>query len=101
MKWVLINRGNPDRVEQVSIHKTVGNETWYDEMPKDTTPEFFDKSDLKFIAVSLAHSEIPPIVNTTDTDWLKIEDILLGWGIKVEFLCREELKQKYLKKNRC
>lgn len=46
-----------------------------------------DKADRKFIAVALKDNPIPPIVNASDTDWYKDQDMLKKGGIQVIELC--------------
>ena len=48
-----------------------------------------DRNDRKFVAVSLAFSTPPPIVNATDSDWADWEAGLRDHGIEVIQLCPE------------
>ena len=57
-----------------------------------------DEADRKFIAVSNAHPQKPPIVQATDSKWIGWEDRLKQVGIEVQFIDRDWLTQKYTKK---
>lgn len=48
-----------------------------------------DRSDRKFVAVSLSFASIPPVVNASDRDWVDWEDGLGDYGIEVIQLCPE------------
>ena len=48
-----------------------------------------DRSDRKFVAVSLSHSPPAPVVNATDSDWVDWEEALSDNGIEVIQLCPE------------
>jgi hypothetical protein len=51
-----------------------------------------DKDDRKFIAVALAHSPTPPIVNATDTDWAKDKAMLDPGGIIIQEICDDYIQ---------
>ncbi|MEB3338149.1 MAG: hypothetical protein VKJ46_11845 [Leptolyngbyaceae bacterium] len=85
LKWVLTNRSNPQRCEQVSITQISENE--FAEFPKSEALEKFDRSDRKFVAVALAHPHHPPITNAVDSDWRDFQDALAEYGVQIEFLC--------------
>ena len=48
-----------------------------------------DDDDRKFVAVALSFSTPPPIVNATDSDWVRWIDALRNRGIEVIQLCPE------------
>jgi len=98
LKWVLTNRENPFKVEKVRITPLENENRGFNEIPDDKDLERFDLSDRKFLAVSFSHNEKPPIVQGTDSKWIGFEDVLLKHGIKIEFLCKEELLSMYSKK---
>lgn len=64
-KWVLRNHANKSRCDLVGIstHKTRG----YESFPDDARLENFDPPDRKFVAVSSAHPEHPPILQAADS----------------------------------
>ena len=92
LKWVLDNRFT-GRIEQVSITPTVEHKPSFKEFPQDAQLENFDVSDRKFVAVSLAHPESPPILNAVDTDWWQFKDVLEANGVIVEFLCPNDVQR--------
>ena len=57
-----------------------------------------DRSDRKFVAVSLAHEARPPIHNASDEDWLEDETILANCGIQVIHHCEAELRRRLKEK---
>lgn len=90
LKWVLDNLKNPSRCEQVAITPVDGAyERGFREFPQDPCLVGFDRSDRKFVAVSLVHRQRPPILNATDSDWWDYREALERNGVRVVFLCRE------------
>jgi len=92
LKWILTNLANPERCELVSI-TPVGDETNFQEFPSDTALRRFDPSDRKFVAVALAHSQHPPIIQAIDSKWWEFRIPLRRNGVKVEFLCQQDLQR--------
>jgi len=88
LKWVLTNWRNPRRCElvHISLQPELG-ENRFVEFPDDPEMTGFDPSDRKFVAVALAHSAKPPILNAVDRDWWDHRGPLSRHGIQVEFLC--------------
>jgi hypothetical protein len=72
LKWVLLNRNNLNRCEQVTI--TQISEYEFLEFPQSESLKKF-------------HSKKPPIVNAVDSDWAIDQEALSEHGINVEFLC--------------
>lgn len=91
LRWVLINRANPQRCELVSITpKGSGHDVSdFAEFPEIHELQEFDPADKKFVAVALAHPDHPPILNAVDTDWEIFREPLERIGVRVEFLCGE------------
>jgi hypothetical protein len=52
-----------------------------------------DEDDRTFVAVALAHTPTPPIVDATDTDWTKDKAMLEAGGIHVQELCPDYLRE--------
>ena len=89
VKWVLRNRTNPARCDEVPLveHPTRGFESF----PDDERLRSFDRSDRKFVAVALAHPEVPPIAQAADSKWLGWAPALRAHGVAVDFLCPEDI----------
>ncbi len=87
LKWVLTNHRNPRRCELVPIveHPTRG----FEEFPADPALAGFDREDRKFVAVSRAHAQHPPILNAVDTDWWHYREAFKKHNVHIEFLCPE------------
>lgn len=93
LKWLLQVQGDSSHVELVTITPTNAEQTTFAEFPPDAALEAaFDPADRKFVATANAHPEKPPILESADSKWLGWEDQLKKHGIKVEVLCRGELK---------
>lgn len=86
LRWVLTNRYNIQRCEQVHITPAA---PWpeFVEFPDDPALHGFDRSEHKFVAVAAAHPEHPPILNATDSDWWHYRQELSRHQIEVDFLC--------------
>jgi hypothetical protein len=89
LKWVLTNLKNPHRCEHIHITQVAlpDGSASYEEFPTDPDIATFDVSDRKFVAVSLAHPERPPILNAVDSDWWIHLRALKRHGVTVEFVC--------------
>jgi len=85
IKWILLNQGNPQRCQQVSITQISEHE--FEEFPKSASLQNFDPSDRKFVAVALTHPQRPAIAIAVDSDWYIHKDPLSEHGIEIEFLC--------------
>ncbi len=58
----------------------------YVSFPLEERTEKFDRSDRKFIALSIAHSEHPPVVEASDGKWYGFRDVFAEYGVHIEFL---------------
>lgn len=96
--WLLRNITNAERV--ASVHITPTDEKGFEEFPDDPALAKFDHSDRKFVAVALASKHQPEIANATDTDWWHFREPLASNGVKVRFLCPEEMLQAQVQKKR-
>ena len=92
MKWVHDRRGSFKASQRVPITRRGES---YEEFPPHAGLENFDRSDRKFVAVSNAHPEKPPILQATDSKWWGWKEALEECGIEVEFLCPEYVESKY------
>lgn len=93
LKWLLNNQANPERCEQVWIDPVIDPEDHrgYDQFPDHPDLASFDPSDRKFVAVALASPNRPPIANAVDSDWWKAREALERVGVKIEFLCGDQV----------
>ena len=93
VRYLLQNMANATRVAPVDLTPTNDAKTEFTEFPNDAElHRAFDPADRKFVAASNAHPNKPPILEAADSKWLGWEAQLLSLGIRVEFLCRQELE---------
>lgn len=96
-KWVLTNHANPTRCTRVSITPKTDPRD-FEEFPANPALASFDAADRKFVAVSLAHPEQPPILQATDSKWWGLRDALATSGVTVHFLCPEHIAELHARK---
>jgi len=89
VKWVFENQANTERCETVPVTLKSGDPDDLVEFPNDPDLVRFDRSDRKFVAVTLASKMKPTILNATDTDWYDARGALAKHGVKIDFLCPE------------
>jgi hypothetical protein len=90
-KWVLQNRLNPAKVAQVSL--IAHAERGYESFPDDSELSNFDPPDRKFVAVAAAHASKPPILQAADSKWLGWAQALKRHGIRVDFVCPNDIRR--------
>lgn len=90
--WVHDHQWGLDASQRVPITRRGES---YEEFPPHAGLENFDRSDRKFVAVSNAHPEKPPILQATDSKWWGWMEALEECGIKVEFLCPAYVEATY------
>ena len=95
MKWVHDNRWKSSKADRVEIEK-IG--VSYKEFPDHEGLSEFDDADRKFVAVSNAHPDKPPILQATDSKWWGWKEALNEVGITVQFLCPDYVRTKFEKK---
>ena len=95
LRWVLRNLTLRDggQVELYPITKTA--EGVYEEYPCSQNFATFDPSDKKFIALSNAHPDRPPIVEGSDSLWWGYREVFKNADIHIIFLCEEYVRSKY------
>ena len=93
LKWVEINWTNPKRCVRVPITPIENSETEFKEFPDDHALQKFDSDDRKFVAVAVAHCEKPPILQAVDSQWLDFRDVLLQHGVRVQFICEDDIQR--------
>lgn len=95
LKWVLRQAGG-GRVEQVPLNEI--GENCFAEFPDPALEPLFDAPDRKFAAVAHAHPDKPVIWQAADCKWLDWWSTLGTKGVKVEFLCPNDVCSVYRKK---
>jgi len=96
LKWLLQNQGNAARVHKVAITETAPDE--FAQFPDATLQPRFDAPDRKFAAVAHAHTDKPPIWQAADCKWLDWWPALAAQGVRVEFVCPDDVRCFYVKK---
>lgn len=96
LKWLLQNQANRTRVQQVAL--TEGAPDDYAEFPDAALAAAFDPPDRKFVAVAHAHPNKPPVLQATDSKWLRWHARLQQHRIRVEFLCEQDLHRFFAAK---
>lgn len=89
LKWVLQNSANSCAVFCVPLTEVA--EHRFAEFPVPALEQSFDPPDRKFPAVSNAHPAKPPILQAVDCKWLRWWPGLAAAGIKVVFLCPDDV----------
>ena len=92
LKWAEVNWVNPQQCDLVSITPIDDLETDFQEFPTDPALADFDPDDRKFIAVALAHSEKPPILQAVDSEWWNYRDALRQNGVTIDFICEDDIR---------
>lgn len=89
LMYIINNRGNPALIYEVSLPRREDGE--YEDFPDDARLIPFDRSDRKWVALSINYQRNTkhalPIVNATDSDWLRFVQVLGEFGIVIEFIC--------------
>lgn len=98
LKWVLTNQYVEERVTRVSITPKPGDPEDFEELPTPKDGTVYDRSDRKFLAVSAAHPERPPILQALDSKWWGWTKALSDAGVRVHFLCEEEIEAMHQRK---
>ena len=92
LKWVLTNYRNSERCEMVSITPTDAESSDFKEFPISAGRASFHGKDRKFVAVSVAHLDHPPIFQAVDAKWWLMRDALQEAGVNVDFLCSDDMR---------
>jgi hypothetical protein len=93
LKWLLQNKGNAARVDEVPLEVT--NDGMFVQFPSAELQAKFDRSDMKFVAVAAAHQGRPPILQAADGKWVGWWEELRDCGVQVEFLCPVDILRFY------
>jgi len=93
LKWLLQQLANPARVAQVRI--TPDRQGGFKEFPDKLLQQRFDPPDRMFVAVANAHPERPPILQAGDCKWLDWWQELALYGVRIDFLCPDDVCRFY------
>ena len=93
LKWLLQNQANPQRVHQVPLTETAADV--FAEFPDPVLQPSFDAPDRKFAAVAHAHPDKPPVWQAADCKWLNWWPALHAKGVRVDFLCPDDVCKFY------
>ena len=97
IRWVHDNRGRGELVQSVALsQRETGGD--FADFPEHEQLANFDPADKKFVAVSNAHQDKPPILQASDSKWWGWKDPLMAAGITVEFLCPDEIQAVFDRK---
>ena len=88
-KWLHDNRSSFPDSERITLNKT---DNGYAELPQQLLELGVDKDDMKFFAVSYAHSAKPVILQATDSKWLNWVETAMECGIEIVFLDEEYIR---------
>lgn len=92
-KWLWSNQGNPEHCRQMPLTPVKSGWRGFEELPDDPALATFDRSDQKFVAVSIASGEKALILNAADSDWWHHRETLGRHGVEVQFLCPDLMKE--------
>ena len=90
MYWLFQNQYNGEVCERV--HITPHPERKFVEFPEDPALTGFDPNDRKYVAVALASTNRPEILNAVDSDWYHFNSELSAAGLRIKQLCPDCLK---------
>ena len=91
LRWILQNKDT--KCDLVPITPVNGSKIEFDEFPDDPALKCFDEDDRKFIAVTRAHPDNPPILQAVDSKWLNYREALTQNGVTVDYLCPEDVQR--------
>jgi hypothetical protein len=95
LRWILTYEWGGTRVTRVPITRRETDPEGYEELSTPPSGIDYDPSDTKFLAVSAAHPERPPVLQSFDSKWW-------GWrsaGVPIHFLCPDEIAAKHAEKH--
>jgi len=88
MQWVWENRAVAAKCERVAVTPVGGS---FREFPDDPALAGFDPSDRVYVAVALASTKQPEVLNAVDPDWWEHRDALRQNGVYIRFLCPQHV----------
>ena len=95
LKWLLTHEWSETRCTRVAITPKKTDSQDYEELHTPDDGTVYDRSDRKFLAVSAAHPEHPPILQSFDSKWWGWQKALSKIGVTIHFVCPYEIRAKY------
>ena len=92
VRWVHDNQYNPDLCTRIPLTPTEDEN--FAEFPATDDLVKFDRADRKFVSVSAAHPDSPPIQVALDRGWVQHADALAAAGVAVHFLCPADASER-------
>ncbi len=101
LEWFIRNYENPEQCIHVNItHSDDG--MGFEELPIAFIE--FDADDNKFIAVAVAYENQyqnkATILQSVDSQWYGLKELFTEYGLVVEFLCEENIRDLYERRER-
>lgn len=100
VKWVHDNRYNKKRCDRVELTPAPDDEQDFAEFPKAEELSSFERADRVFVAAALTHPDCPPILQACDTDYLECREGLERAGVRIRFLCPDDIERLYSRRQR-
>lgn len=85
--YQIVLHSAPHLVDRVDLPRRADGE--YDSLPQSLIDAGFDPSDRKFAA--MARQENIPVYNSTDSDWIEANAVLVSEAIEVRQLCGSDM----------
>lgn len=92
MRWVWEHQAVDSRCERVTLTPNPDNPEGFLEFPADPALHGFDPSDRKYVVVALCSREHPEVLNAVDTDWWHYRNALERNGVRLRFLCPQQME---------
>lgn len=99
LKWVHDHQYHESRCDRVPITPLAKDSEDFKEFPRDERLRPFELADRKFVAVAITHPQHPPIKEASDTDCYEFRAVLEEYGVKVDFLCEDDLRRLFERKH--
>lgn len=98
VKWLHDNRFNDARCDRVKLTPRPADDQDFEEFPRAAELSTFERADRVFVATALAHPDKPPILEACDTDYVEHRDALESAGLRIDFLCPDDICRLYQRK---
>ncbi len=99
LKWLLSVEWGGRRVTRVTLTPKPDDPEDFVELPAPPKGVRYDRSDRKFLAVSAAQDEHPPILQSFDVKWWGWRRALADIGVIIHFLCEADVRTKHAQRS--